>query len=225
MKNLDFRILIGAALVLLGGLMLLQRIGFFPGLLDVFWGVVFLAGAAFFLYRFASDPSAEWWAAIPGFALTGLAAEILVPPSLGNWHGLLFLGALGLGFFAVYASGRQRWWAIIPGGVLITLGIIAILTQKLGGQEFRPVLVRWSRHYFSLGRHPGGDALGLHSGHCAHRTRSAGGDGIRHGIQPCVAADPHRRGPAPDLAIPAEIVAVSASRPRSLLEQPAANVA
>jgi hypothetical protein len=139
-KNLDFRILIGTALILLGGLMLLQRIGFFPGLLDVFWGVVFLAGAAFFLYRFASDPSAEWWAAIPGFALTGLAAEILVPPSLGNWHGLLFLGALGLGFFAVYASGRQRWWAIIPGGVLITLGIIAILTQKLGGQESGPFL-------------------------------------------------------------------------------------
>ena len=135
MKNLDFRILIGAALVVLGGLMLLQRLGFFPGLLEVFWGVVFLAGAAFFLYRFASDPSVEWWAAIPGFALAGLAAEILVPPALGNWHGLLFLGALGLGFFAVYASGRQRWWAIIPGGVLVTLGIIAVLTQKLGAQD------------------------------------------------------------------------------------------
>ncbi len=140
MKNLDFRILIGAALVLLGVLLLLQRVGFFAGLLEVFWGVVFLAGAAFFLWRFASDSSRDWWAAIPGFALVGLAGEILVPPALGNWHGLLFLGALGLGFWAVYLAGRERWWAIIPGGVLITLGFIALLTERLGTQDTGPVL-------------------------------------------------------------------------------------
>ncbi len=140
MKNLDFRILIGAALVVLGALMLLQRIGFFPGLLEVFWGVVFLAGGAFFIYRFAADPSGQWWAAIPGFALAGLAAEALLPRVLGDWHGLLFLGALGLGFFAVYFSGRQRWWAIIPGGVLITLGIVAVLGQKVGMQDGGPIL-------------------------------------------------------------------------------------
>ncbi len=140
MKNLDFRILIGGALVVLGALMLLQRIGFFPGLLEVFWGVIFLAGAAFFLWRFGSDPAGEWWSAIPGFALGGLAGEILVPSALGDWHGLLFLGALGLGFWAVYAASRERWWAIIPGGVLVTLGIIAVLTRKLGVQDTGPVL-------------------------------------------------------------------------------------
>lgn len=139
MKNLDFRILIGAALIVLGALMLLQRIGFFPGLLEVFWGVVFLAGAAFFLYRFFLDPRGQWWAAMPGFALAGLAAEALLPRSLGEWHGLLFLGALGLGFFAVYISGRQRWWAIIPGGVLITLGIVAVLGPKFGIQDSGPI--------------------------------------------------------------------------------------
>ncbi len=140
MKQLDFRILIGGALVLLGALMLLERIGFFPGLLEVFWGVVFLAGAVFFLWRFASDPAREWWAAIPGCALGGLAGEILMPPALGDWHGLFFLGALGLGFLAVYAASRERWWAIIPGGVLVTLGIVAVLTQKLGAQDTGPVL-------------------------------------------------------------------------------------
>jgi hypothetical protein len=135
MKHVDSRVLVGAALILLGALMLLERIGFFRGAIDVFWGAVFLAGAAYFIYRFASDPAGEWWAAIPGFALAGLAAESLLPPVLGDWHGLFFLGALGLGFFGVYFSGRERWWAIIPGGVLITLAFISVLTDKLGIEQ------------------------------------------------------------------------------------------
>ncbi len=123
MRRLDFRVLAGAALILLGVLMLLERIGLFRGAANFFWGVVFLAGGAYFLYRFASHMQAEWWAAIPGFALVGMGADNLLPGLLGDWSGLFFLGFLGLGFFAVYFSGRERWWALIPGGVLVTLGI------------------------------------------------------------------------------------------------------
>jgi hypothetical protein len=135
MKRLDFRLLIGVGLVLLGALMLLERAGIVRGLVNVLWGVVFLLGAAYFMHRFAVDMHGSWWAAIPAFALAGLAAEDLVPAALGNWHGLLFLGTLGAGFFAVYVSGRQRWWAIIPGGVLITLGVIAVLADRFGAPE------------------------------------------------------------------------------------------
>jgi len=139
-RRLDYRILIGAGLIVLGGLMLLERLGLFRGALDVFWGGVLLLGGAYFLYRFASNPQGEWWAAIPGTALAGLAAESLWPRALGNWGGLFFLGGLGLGFFAVYLSDRQRWWAIIPGGVLVTLGIIAALTDQFGIEETGGVL-------------------------------------------------------------------------------------
>ena len=123
MKRVDFRILIGAGLIVMGALMLLERLGLFRGVVDLFWGAVFLIGGAYFLYRFASNPSIDWWAAIPGFALVGLASESLLPRMFGDWGGLFFLGALGLSFFAVYLSGRHRWWAIIPGGVLITLAV------------------------------------------------------------------------------------------------------
>ncbi len=129
MKRFDWRIAIGAALVLLGVLMLLERLGLIPGGEEVFGGAIFLAAAAYFLYRFASDSRADWWAAIPGFALAGLAAEALVPPFLGNWHGMFFLGALGLGFLAVYVGDRARWWALIPGGVLVTLGFVTLLAE------------------------------------------------------------------------------------------------
>lgn len=123
MRRIDFRVLIGVALILLGALMLLERFGLFRGAASFFWGVVFLAGGAYFLYRFATNLRAEWWAAIPGFALIGMGADNLLPRLLGDWSGLFFLGFLGLGFFAVYFSGRERWWALIPGGVLVTLGI------------------------------------------------------------------------------------------------------
>jgi hypothetical protein len=112
--------------------MFLERTGLLPGGVDVFWGVAFLAVAAYFLYRFASDPREDWWAAIPGFALLGLSAESLPDSILGDLHGMFFLVALGLGFFAVYFSDRERWWAIIPGGVLVTLGLVAALTTRFG---------------------------------------------------------------------------------------------
>ena len=135
MKRFDFRIILGAALILLGILMLLERLGLFHGASDLFWGVVFLAGGAYFLYRFANNMGGEWWAAIPGFALVGLAADSLLPRVFGNWGGLFFLGFLGLGFVAVYFSDRQRWWALIPGGVLLTLGFVSVLSNVYGGRE------------------------------------------------------------------------------------------
>ncbi len=135
MKRIDFRILVGAALILLGVLMLLERLGLFHGASDFFWGVVFLAGGAYFLYRFANNMRGEWWSAIPGFALIGLAADSLLTRFFGNWGGLFFLGFLGMGFLAVYFSGRERWWALIPGGVLLTLGFISVLNDVYGGRE------------------------------------------------------------------------------------------
>ncbi len=132
MKSLDTRILIGAGLILLGALMLLERIGLFRAVVEVFWGLLFLVAAGYFLYRFIGDPRGQWWAAIPGFALAGLGAEVLLPPVLGDWGGVFFLGALGIGFFAVYLSERSRWWAIIPGGVLVTLAFITFLSDRLG---------------------------------------------------------------------------------------------
>lgn len=135
MKRIDFRILLGAALILLGLLLLLERIGLFHGAADLFWGVVFLAGGAYFLYRFFNNVGGEWWSAIPGFALVGLAADSLLPRIFGNLGGLFFLGFLGLGFLAVYFSGRERWWAIIPGGVLLTLGFVSVLSNIYSGRD------------------------------------------------------------------------------------------
>ncbi len=135
MNRWNARIWIGGGLLVLGVLMLLERFGLFHGVASLFWGLIFLAGAAFFLYRFFENQQGEWWAVIPGSALLGIAATILLSDVLPQWSGFWFLAALGVGFLSIYFADRQRWWAIIPGGVLITLAFVAAASDVFPGTE------------------------------------------------------------------------------------------
>jgi hypothetical protein len=130
MKRFDYRILIGAVLVLGGILMLLDQTGVLKGATSFFWAGILAVGAAIFLIWFFSDRS-KWWAAIPGFTLAGMAGATFLAGQHG-WSGFASLGGIGVGFWAVYLSGRQRWWAIIPGGVLLTLAILSVLSVGYG---------------------------------------------------------------------------------------------
>ncbi|MCX6036080.1 MAG: hypothetical protein NTV38_14095 [Chloroflexi bacterium] len=127
MKRFDYRILIGAALILGGILMLLDKTGVLKGATNFFWAGLLAIGAGIFLFWFFSDRS-KWWAAIPGFTLAGMAASTLLLDRIG-WGGLAFLGGIGVGFWAVYLRQPAQWWAIIPGGVLLTLGFTSALTE------------------------------------------------------------------------------------------------
>jgi hypothetical protein len=138
MKKFDYRILVGAALVLGGILMLLDQTGVLKGATDLFWAGILAVAAAIFLFWFFSDRS-RWWAAIPGFTLAGMAASSLLLDRIG-WGGLAFLGAIGLGFWAVYLRTPERWWAIIPGGVLLTLGVTSVMSDVFGVMDSGGVL-------------------------------------------------------------------------------------
>jgi hypothetical protein len=127
MKRFDYRIIVGAALILGGILMLLDKAGILAGATGYFWAGLLAIAAAIFLYMFFSDRE-KWWAAIPGFTLAGMSASALLLDRLG-WGGLAFLGGIGAGFWAVYFRDTRRWWAIIPGGVLLTLGATSAMGE------------------------------------------------------------------------------------------------
>jgi hypothetical protein len=130
MKRFDGRIIVGLLLILGGGLLLAQQMGLLISATDVFWGIVFLLGGAAFLYEYATG---QWWGAIPGMTLIGIAGAILLPEPLG---GMAVLGGIGLAFWLVYLGDRQeRWWAIIPGGVMVTLALVAGVSDLVGGME------------------------------------------------------------------------------------------
>jgi hypothetical protein len=130
MKRFDYRILVGAALILGGILMLLDQTGILKGATHFFWAGILAVGAAIFLFWFFSDRS-KWWAAIPGFTLAGMAVSSLLLDRIG-WGGLAFLGGIGVGFLAIYFTNRERWWALIPGGVLLTLGVTSVMSDAYG---------------------------------------------------------------------------------------------
>lgn len=130
MKRLDYRVVLGIVLLLGGGLLLLQSLGYLSNASDWFWGGLFvLAGGAFLSMLF----SGQWWAVFPGMTLVVLGVTILLPEALDEWGGAVFLGGLGLSFVLVYLMERSsRWWAIIPAGVLLTLAAVTLLPERVG---------------------------------------------------------------------------------------------
>jgi hypothetical protein len=130
MRRFDVRIVLGLLLLLGGGLLLLQTMGYLAGGSNIFWGLVFLAGGLAFLSLVFSG---NWWGAFPGMTLAGLGILVLFGDRLGAFGGLVFLGAIALAFWLVYILDRQRWWALIPAGVLSTLAIVTILPERVGG--------------------------------------------------------------------------------------------
>jgi hypothetical protein len=127
MKRLDFRMIFGLGLMLLGGLMLLEKFGILRGASSLFWAAAFLVAAAYFLYVFIKSPQGTWWAIIPAMALLGMGASAILPHVFNGLGGGIFLGALGVAFFTIYATDHSRWWGIIPGGVLLTLAAVSTL--------------------------------------------------------------------------------------------------
>ena len=127
----DRRTQIGLGLVALGLLALLGDLGVFAGIGRLFGLLLFGAAGLIVLRTYRDDPSRMWTLPV-GFGLLGLAVASLDVP----WGGGVFLASIGLGFLAVWLSDekRDRWWALIPAGVLLTLGVVAVYDEWLGGR-------------------------------------------------------------------------------------------
>ena len=131
-RRFDPRLWLGVLLVFGGVLALLDAMGVISNSGGIFWGLIFAAGGALFLYMLVNDRE-NWWAAFPAFTLLGLAAQSFLPDSLEAFDGFVFFAGISLAFWWVYFTDRTRWWAIIPGGVLLTLGATSALDNLLGG--------------------------------------------------------------------------------------------
>lgn len=132
MNRVNANVLLGGGLILLGVLFLLEKIGILRGAVSLFWGVLFVLGAVFFIRIYTVNAVERWWAIIPGMVLLGMGGGALLPESLRFWDSALFLGPLALAFWIIYLTDHSRWWAIIPGGVLATLAVVSVLDRVSG---------------------------------------------------------------------------------------------
>lgn len=130
MKPVNWRIILGLIILVIGGLALMQsldvlKIGSTFGQLII--PACFLAGGIVFLYVLLVSRH-NWWAAIPGFTLLGLGAMLGVNalPGMQNndWTAAIFLGSIGLGFLVIYLIDHVHWWAIIPAGTMFSIALL-----------------------------------------------------------------------------------------------------
>ena len=122
MKTINWRMLLGALLLFFGVIGVLQAfniVAFEGEWWGVFFGVIFAVAGGAFLYVLAKNRS-NWWAAIPGFSLLGIALTILssalFPTWGGRFGGAFVLGFIGLSFWIIYFLSADRWWRSSPAG-------------------------------------------------------------------------------------------------------------
>src|SRR3990172_9548139 len=128
----NYRVIFGLLLILAGILLGLQQLNLIPGgWNDVFGGILFGVGFAFFLTTYLGNRS-QWWAALLSFIFLGLTlsnlSEIFLP-GFGDIGGSLFLFMIGFGFLFVYYVDRMMWWAVIPGGVMLSLTAVTLAEE------------------------------------------------------------------------------------------------
>lgn len=133
MNKVNWRILVGVILLVMGGLTLLQSLDVLK-LEGSIWGIVFaamfIAGGAAFLYVFFAD-RAQWWALIPGCSMIGLGGVIALPMIPGfpdAFAPVFFLAMIGLSFLLIYIIDHKNWWGIIPAGALFSIAALVGLS-------------------------------------------------------------------------------------------------
>lgn len=138
MKKFDVSLIVGIALVLLGGLFLLETFNVFAFRWEMIFPILFGAGGVIFLAVYASNRE-QWWALIPGSVLVGLAILIglttLFPnlPHSGPIGGAVFMAFIALPFWVIYITHREFWWAVIPAGTLTSLTLVILLSEFVDG--------------------------------------------------------------------------------------------
>jgi hypothetical protein len=129
--KLNWRILLGVIVLVFGALLLLQQLNVIAIHGDIWTFIISAffatAGVAFLLVLISNKKN--WWAAIPGMTLIGLAfligSSILFPGlASADIAPAIFMAFIGAAFWIVYFLDIQNWWAIIPGGVLLSIAAL-----------------------------------------------------------------------------------------------------
>lgn len=156
------RFIWGILLVLGGFIFLLQQFSIFHFVSGLIWVALFAAGAIFFGGWFLRNPRANWWAAIPGFTLAGLASVSMIDQlgiqGLDSLSGPLFLASIGLAFAVIFLVNSEMWWALIPGGVMMTLAVVAYADDVGIGIDSGAILfLGMGLTFIAVGAMPGHD--------------------------------------------------------------------
>jgi hypothetical protein len=136
----------GVVLVLLGGLLLVQNLGFIPDFSQGVWAIILGAACIFFIAAYLFNGVENWGWIFPIFITGGLALTAVLSLTAINpiWLGAGFMASLSVPFWIVYLFNRkENWWALIPGWAMAVLTLIILLSETMSG-EIIGTLVMWA---------------------------------------------------------------------------------
>ena len=139
-------LVLGIALILLGGLLLLETMGFLPAFTALVWAAIFGSASVFFFATYLYRGREEWFWFIPAFVSGGLALVIALPLAgvEGVWSGALFMASVSAPFWLIYLLNREEHrWALIPGYATAVITAIILVSEGWSG-ELVGTLVMWS---------------------------------------------------------------------------------
>jgi hypothetical protein len=122
-------VVVGAILIVLGAMMLLERV--LPWAGNLVWAAIFALGGLALLGVYNRSKPRRWplILAYIAFALAGLMLIEMVP-LLSNLEDAYVMFAIAIPFLYVYLRDRKLW-ALIPGGIMAAIGVGLLLENTI----------------------------------------------------------------------------------------------
>jgi hypothetical protein len=146
MSNKQNNLIWGLVLIVLGGLFLVESLGFIPDFSQAFWAVTLGLACLFFVAVFVYGGAKHWGWLFPIFISGGLSLMIGLSFTDINetWIGALFMASVSAPFWTIYLLNRENhWWALIPGWVTAVITLIILVSERWSGETIG-ALVMWS---------------------------------------------------------------------------------
>jgi hypothetical protein len=134
MKTNIIKILWGIVLIAVGGLFLVDRLGYVD--LDLLtrldWSIVFTVTSAFFFVCYLLAGVRQWGWLFPAllFAALALIVGVLVDNHSDEMIAMTILLSLGIPFYVGYLLDRKQWGLLIPAWVMTVISVIPALSES-----------------------------------------------------------------------------------------------
>lgn len=137
MKGKRSDLVLGTALILLGGFFLAVYTGIVPELSGNMWAIVFAGAGLLFFVGYLVSGLRNWGLLFPavGGGAIGLTIWLAEAGTAGSIVGGLFMLLISVPFWAAFlVDRRNNWWALIPGWAVVVIGLVAALSEAVAGE-------------------------------------------------------------------------------------------
>lgn len=136
----------GGALIVLGGLLLLESLNLVPDFSEQVWAVILGVACLFFIGVYVYAGKENWGWLFPIFITGGLAAAAVLSLTEINplWIGALFMAFVSVPFWVIFLfNTKENWWALIPGWATAVITFVILISEQWTGETIG-ALVMWS---------------------------------------------------------------------------------